>query len=104
MDIIHLLILKVLLKIILRLTRDQNVANEMSLYKLIAEYADISIATVYRKISELITWGYLVRVNKNNYLITVKGLITLALLCMNGSIKDDEVCQDVVSYLSVNGI
>ncbi|WP_054855671.1 hypothetical protein [Vulcanisaeta sp. JCM 16161] len=71
----------------------------MSLYKLIAEYADISIATVYRKISELITWGYLVRVNKNNYLITVKGLITLALLCMNGSIKDDEVCQDVVSLL-----
>ena len=99
MDYIHLLILKLLLKMILRTIRDQNAVNGLPLYKLLTDYASISIATAYRKIADLITWGYITRVNKNHYLITTKGLIAMALLCVNKIVNDDETCQDTMLLL-----
>ena len=99
MDVIHLLILKLLLKMTLRMVRNQSAVNELSLYKLLTGYADVSIATIYRKITDLITWGYIVRVNKNHYLITTKGLVTMSLLCVNKNINDDEICHDTILLL-----
>ncbi|WP_252900912.1 hypothetical protein [Vulcanisaeta sp. JCM 14467] len=94
-----MLILKLLLKMILRTIRDQNAVNGSSLYKLLTYYTNISIATAYRKITDLITWGYIARVNKNHYLITAKGLIAMALLCINKAVNDDETCQDTILLL-----
>ncbi len=41
----------------------------------------------------------MIRVNKNHYLITTKGLIIMALSCISGLINDDEVCQDATLLL-----
>ncbi len=57
MDVIHLLILKLLLKMTLKIVREQNAAGGLSLYKLLINYANISIATIYRKITDLMMWG-----------------------------------------------
>ncbi|ADN50770.1 HTH domain-containing protein [Vulcanisaeta distributa] len=94
-DIVHLLILKMILKVIMRAIRDQGAVNGSSLYKLIVDYTGMSVATVYRKIADLMSWGYIIRADKNHYIVTTKGLIALELLCVGGFINDHDLCQDV---------
>lgn len=97
LDMYHILILQFLIMHSKHgmVNADRNVA---SLYYM-SNVAGVSIATLYRRVLELMSMGLVDRIDKGRYVITTKGALALALLYLNGVGVDADAFRMAINRL-----
>ncbi|BDR93095.1 hypothetical protein Vsou_21880 [Vulcanisaeta souniana JCM 11219] len=90
LDSIHILILETLIVSMFQLALMQKGINTLSLTYL-SKVTGLSIASIYRKMLELLSMGFVEKVNKGQYVVTARGALLLSVAYLTGAIKINEV-------------
>ncbi|WP_446753068.1 hypothetical protein [Vulcanisaeta sp. JCM 16161] len=86
LDSMHMLILETLIISMFQLALMQRGINTLSLTYL-SKTTGLSIATIYRKVLELMSMGLVEKVNRGQYVVTTRGALLLSVAYLTGSIK-----------------
>ncbi|WP_143701236.1 hypothetical protein [Vulcanisaeta thermophila] len=92
----------VILKAIFKMTKHQRPYDINLIMSILGNYGiNISVATLYRALNELINNGFIKRVGKGRYILSTKGLMLIALSCIyqDDSKLDDDVCIGALTQL-----
>ena len=89
LDRTHIYILETLIVAMFQLTLMQKGVNTLSLTYL-SKMTGLSIATIYRKMLELMSMGLVEKVGKGQYIVTTRGAFLLSALYLASIIKVDD--------------